>query len=145
MMERIDGYSQALREANIPVNPDLIKAAPGGVPAKINDLLYTETYKMMEQLMSIPVRAVLCGNNLAAIGAYSYLKDKKIRIPEEVSMITFDDDVWLRLTSPSISTVVQPAESLGILAAQRLLYRLEGKDLPYECFRLKADLVLRES
>jgi LacI family transcriptional regulator len=100
---------------------------------------------MMEQLLKIPIRAVLCGNSLAAVGAYTCLKDKNIKIPEEVSLITFDDDVWIHLVSPRISAVVQPAESLGVLAAQRLISRLEGQKLPGECFRLKAELVLRES
>jgi LacI family transcriptional regulator len=144
MQERIDGYRKALNDANIPVDDNCIKAMPG-VPAATNELQYTESYKMMEQLLQIPVRAVLCGNSLAAIGAYSLLRDKKIRIPGEVSLITFDDDIWLKLTTPRISSVVQPMESFGVLAAQRLITRIEGKDLPYECFRLKAEMVLRES
>ncbi|MDR3336814.1 MAG: LacI family transcriptional regulator [Treponema sp.] len=144
MQERIDGYKKALHDANIPEDDNCIKAVPG-ISAAANELQYTESYKMMEQLLQIPVRAVLCGNSLAAIGAYSLLRDKKIRIPEEVSLITFDDDIWLKLTTPRISSVVQPMESFGVLAARRLMTRLEGKDLPYECFRLKAEMVLRES
>jgi LacI family transcriptional regulator len=144
MQERIDGYTQALLDAGIPLNPGAVKVA-NGAPAAMNELQHTESYKMMEQLLKIPVRAVLCGNSLAAIGAYSYLRDKHIRIPEDVSLITFDDDLWLRLATPRISSVVQPAESLGVLAAQRLMYRLEGQELPGECFRLKAEMVLRES
>ncbi|QQO09389.1 LacI family DNA-binding transcriptional regulator [Breznakiella homolactica] len=144
MQERIDGYTQALREAGIPVNRDFIQVKTG-MPAAMNELQHTESYKMMEHLRKSAVRAVLCGNSLSAIGAYSYLKENQIRIPDDISLITFDDDVWLKLTTPRISSVVQPAESLGILAAQRLMNRLGGKDLPYECFRLKADIVLRES
>jgi LacI family transcriptional regulator len=144
MQERIDGYIKALTDAGIPVNNNAIKTSPG-MASTMNELQYTDSYRMMEQLLQIPVRAVLFGNSLAAIGAYSYLKDKGIKIPEEVSIITFDDDIWLRLTTPKISSVVQPAESFGILAAQRLMDRLEGKEFPYECFRLNAEIVLRQS
>jgi LacI family transcriptional regulator len=144
MQERLNGFVKALDDAGIPVNREAIKTSPG-VPSAMNELQYTESYRLMEQLLRIPVRAVLCGNSLAAIGAYSYLKDKGIRIPEEISIITFDDDVWLRLTTPKISSVVQPAESFGVLAAERLMNRLEGKELPYECFRLNAEMVLRQS
>jgi LacI family transcriptional regulator len=144
MQERIDGYIMALREAGIPVSENNIKFTLG-TPVGMNELQYAESYKMMEQLMQIPVRAVLCGNSLAAIGAYSYLKENKIRIPEDVSIITFDDDVWLKLTTPRITSIAQPAEALGVLAAQRLLSRIEGKEMPYECFRLKAEMIMRES
>jgi LacI family transcriptional regulator len=144
MQERIDGYTAALRESGIPVNENNIKSA-FGTPIGMNELQHAESYKMMERLMQVPVRAVLCGNSLAAIGVYSYLKENKIRIPEDVSIITFDDDVWLKLTTPRITSIVQPAEALGVLAAQRLLGRLEGQKMPYECFRLKAEMILRES
>jgi DNA-binding LacI/PurR family transcriptional regulator len=144
MQERIDGYIAALRDGGLPVNQNAIKILPG-ITAAMTELQYTESYRMMEQLLQIPIRSILCGNSLAAIGAYSYLKDNKIKIPDEVSIITFDDDLWLRLTTPKISSVVQPAESLGVLAAQRLINRLEGKEMPYECFRLKAKMILRES
>jgi LacI family transcriptional regulator len=144
MQERIDGYSQALRDAGITPNPDAVKVI-GGAPVAMNELQHTESYTMMGQLLKVPVRAVLCGNNLAAVGAYSYLKDHHIRIPEDVSIITFDDEVWFRLTTPCISSMVQPAESLGVLAARRIMNRIEGKELPFECFRLKAEMVLRGS
>ena len=144
MQERIDGYKQALEEAGIRVKHSLIKASAGkAVP--MNSMQYVETYKMTEQLLRQQVRAILCGNSIAAIGAYSYLRDKKIRIPEDVSLITFDDDLWLRLTTPGISSVVQPAELMGAMAARRLLLRLEGEEFPFECFRLKANIVLRGS
>jgi LacI family transcriptional regulator len=144
MRERIDGYARALKEAGIPVRGEAIKTAPGG-PSVMNDLQYTESYRLMEELLRIPVRAVLCGNSLAAIGAYSCVKDRGIGIPDEVSIITFDDDIWLRLTTPQLSSVAQPAESFGVLAAERLIARLEGRDLPGECFRLNAEMVLRQS
>ncbi|MDL2228859.1 LacI family transcriptional regulator [Treponema sp. OttesenSCG-928-L16] len=144
MEERVSGYEQALEEANIKNNADFIQVLIGKTTA-INAMQYTETYKITERLLKLNVRAILCGNSIAAIGAYTCLRDKKIRIPEDVSFITFDDDLWLRLTTPSITSVVQPAESMGAMAAKRLLRRLNEEDLPFECFRLKADIILRES
>ena len=144
MEERVEGYKQALEESGIKSDPDLIQVVTGEAAA-LNTLQYTETYKLTEQLLGKQARAILCGNSIAAIGAYTYLRDKKIRIPEEVSFITFDDDLWLRLTTPAITSIVQPAEAIGAMAAHRILRRLEGEDMPFECFRLKADIVLRES
>jgi DNA-binding LacI/PurR family transcriptional regulator len=144
IQERINGYKRALEEENIPINDKAIIAIPGS-PIGMNELQHTTSYTMMEQLLKIPVRAVLCGNSLAAIGAYSYLRDKKIKIPEEVSIVTFDDDVWLKLTTPAISSVVQPSKSFGVMAAQRLVSRMEGAKMACGCFRLKAEMVLRGS
>ena len=142
--ERVDGYKLAIKEAGIQNLDNLIKVSAGKA-FTMNVLQHVETYKLTEQLIKQKVQAILCGNSIATVGTYSYLRDKKIRIPQDVSLITFDDDLWLRLTTPAISSVVQPAESMGAIAAQRLLRRLEGEDLPFECLRLKAEIILRES
>ena len=144
MKERVDGYKLALEEVGIQCNDNLIKVLAGKA-FTMNVLQHVETYSMTGQLMAEQVEAILCGNSLAAVGTYSFLRDHKIRIPEDVSLITFDDDLWLRLTTPALSSVVQPAESMGAIAAQRLLRRLDGEELPFECLRLKAEIKLRES
>jgi LacI family transcriptional regulator len=144
MQERLDGYKQALSEAGIPINEKAVALIPG-IPAGQGGLRYTESYTKMAELCKLPIRAVLCGNSLTAVGAYSYLRDNHVKVPAEVSLLTFDDDEWLKLTTPSISSVVQPMESFGVLAAQRLIKRMAGEDVAPETFRLKAQLVVRES
>jgi DNA-binding LacI/PurR family transcriptional regulator len=68
-----------------------------------------------------------------------------IRIPEDLGFITFDDDLWLSMTNPRISAIAQPAESMGAVAAQRLLKRIQGESLARESLRLKAEIIFRES
>ncbi|MDR0908245.1 MAG: LacI family transcriptional regulator [Spirochaetaceae bacterium] len=144
MQERIDGYKKALSDTGIEIDPGLIAVIPG-VSGSVGGLQYTESYSKMADLCNNNVRAVLCGNSLSAVGAYSYLKENNIKIPQEVSILTFDDDQWLSLTTPEISSVAQPTEQFGMLAAQRLLRRIAREGGSFEFIRLKAKLVLRAS
>jgi LacI family transcriptional regulator len=95
-------------------------------------------------MLSSPIQAVLCGNSLAAIGVYQYLKNTSIAIPARVALITFDDDLWLSMTTPRISAVAQPAESIGFTAAKQLLKRIQAKAGAYKILRLDAELIFRE-
>ncbi|TVR06332.1 MAG: LacI family transcriptional regulator [Spirochaetaceae bacterium] len=144
MQERIEGYRKAHQEAGLPIRKNYIEITAGG-SVLVNELRHAESYRMMERLLTTPVSAVLCGNSPASIGVFMCLKDRKVKIPEEIAMITFDDDLWLTMATPSISAVAQPAELLGAAAAERLMQRIQGKPQPYGCIRLKADLIIRDS
>lgn len=145
MLERIEGYKRALLEAGIPVKEEYI-AATSGVPNAVTELQYSDTYWITGKLLeNYPIQAIICGNDLAAIGVYSYLKDNKIQIPQQIAMITFDDSLWLKTATPTISAIAQPAEALGVLAGQRIIQRLQGTDIQPDVFRLNADLIIRES
>lgn len=144
MLERIEGYKTAHEEAGMRVNPDYIQVVPG-IPSAIHELRHAESYRITEHLLNTPVKAIVCGNSLAAIGVFTCLKDKSVRIPEDMALITFDDDLWLSMSTPRITAVAQPAESLGSVAVKRLMKRIQGKQLPYECLRLKAEIILRGS
>lgn len=145
MEERLDGYKHALIEANISINESYIKCIPGGRQSPISDLQYSSVYKITENLLQTPIKAILCGNSLAAIGVYSCLRDYKIKIPEEIAILTFDDELWLSIANPRISAITQPTEAMGVLAGQRLLERIKGNDNPYEEYRLNSELVIRDS
>jgi LacI family transcriptional regulator len=99
----------------------------------------------MRELLGKAVDAVFCGNNFSAVGVVSCLNDAGIRIPRDMAFITYDNDLWMSLTTPRLSSIVQPAEAMGALAAERLLKRFRERDLPPECFRLNANIVYRGS
>jgi LacI family transcriptional regulator len=145
MNERVIGYKKALAEANIPFRPHYLKIAICK-PTTVDELLYSYAYELMKQLLKTSIRAVVSGNNHTAIGVYSCLKEHGIRIPADIAMITFDDDFWLRMISPSISAIAQPSEQLGKVAAKRLILRLtQQESSPVESFRLKARFIRRGS
>jgi LacI family transcriptional regulator len=144
MQERVRGYRKALLEAGLQPNEDYIILAEGGT-ATFHELRNAESYRMMEKLLETPATAVICGNDLASIGAFSCLKDKGIPIPGRMAFITFDDSFWLTMSTPRVSVVAQPAEQIGSVAAQRLLERIQGRAMLHECLRLGAEFILRDS
>jgi LacI family transcriptional regulator len=142
--ERIGGYKRAYEEAGLPVDPRFIRVPPGG-SAAISELHRVESYYLMEELLETGAEAVLCGNGLAAIGVFNCLRDRGITIPQKISLITFDDDLWLSMTSPRITAVVQPAESMGSAAARLLIKQIRREFISPESLRLKAEILYRES
>jgi LacI family transcriptional regulator len=143
-MERIAGFEEAFTAAAIPLDPVLVRAVPGTSYTR-SSLRQGASYRVMRELLDKAVDAVFCGNNFSAVGVVSCLNDAGIRIPRDMAFITYDNDLWMSLTTPQLSSIVQPAEEMGALAAERLLKRFRERDLPPECFRLNANIVYRGS
>ena len=90
--------------------------------------------------------AIFCFNDIAAIGAIRALKDSGLRVPEDVSVIGFDDILGASYHTPSITTVHQPLEEMGRQGALALLERIArpGQDFAREIV-LRPQLIVRES
>jgi LacI family transcriptional regulator len=142
--ERIAGFKEAYREAGIAQDLSLIHAVPGNAYTR-RKLIGGETYHVMKNMLEKNVQAVICGNSFAAVGIVSCLHDAGIRIPEDIALITYDDDLWMSMTTPKLSSIIQPAKDMGALAAERILTRLHEKDLPFNSFRLDAHILYRGS
>ncbi|MGC9261348.1 MAG: LacI family DNA-binding transcriptional regulator [Phycisphaerae bacterium] len=88
--------------------------------------------------------ALLCGNDKMALGAIRYLVEHGCRVPQDISVVGFDDIQHLAYANPSLTTVHLPLYELGVLACERLISRIRGKvDRIAEV--LPTYLVLRES
>jgi len=84
-------------------------------------------------------------NDIAAIGAIRALRDANLRVPEDVSVIGFDDIQAAAYHNPRLTTIRQPLRDMGETAARILLQRLQGfKDYPQE-FAVPPELILRET
>ena len=90
-----------------------------------------------------PFTAIFAANDTTAFGARLALYRKGIRVPEDVSIVGFDDQNEAGLVTPPLTTVRQPAEEIGIASAETLLKLINKQD--YEIQELKAKLVVRES
>ena len=88
--------------------------------------------------------AVLCSNDLTAVGALRALFRAGIRVPEEVSVIGADDIPMAELTHPALSTVRIPRERLGELACD-ILHEMLREKKPAQDWQLDTELVIRES
>lgn len=136
--ERRRGYEEALRAAGVDVDPHLV--APGaftedGGRAAIDELLDRAG----------EVTAVFAANDLSAIGVLSGLAKRGIRVPEEISVVGFDDLRLASYVSPPLTTVHQPAEEIGTRAAQVLIDLLQGRRRRQRRILLEPTLVVRGS
>lgn len=92
-----------------------------------------------------PFTALFAYNDISAIGAIRALQEDRLRVPQDVSVMGFDDIPGAAFHTPSLTTVRQPLTRMGEVAAQSLLERIEGmKEYPSE-IAIKPELVVRES
>lgn len=139
--ERLSGYQKALKEHHLPQGPELIKAG---------DYRTEKAREATEEFLKMknPPTALLVSNEPMTNGALLALKENKVKIPEEMSIIGFDDPVWAPLTNPALTTVSQPSYCMGTLACQSLLKEIKGigrSKTPPEGIVLKPKLIIRES
>jgi DNA-binding LacI/PurR family transcriptional regulator len=104
-------------------------------------------YPVMQQLLAERLRftAVVAFNDMSAIGAIRAIQEQGLRVPQDVSIIGFDDIPGAAFHTPSLTTVRQPLKRMGEVAAESLLDRVEGsKEYPAE-IAIEPELVVRES
>jgi DNA-binding LacI/PurR family transcriptional regulator len=90
--------------------------------------------------------AIFATNNLMTVGLFLALKERKLRCPEDVAVVGFDDVVWLSAFKPTLTTVAQPSYELGRQAAELLLQMMTEKNVnDPRMIILPAKLVIRES
>jgi len=89
--------------------------------------------------------AVVCGSDLMALGAISAVRERGLRVPDDVSVIGFDDSPLIPYTDPPLTTVRQPVKALGAAAVQTLLEEINGGEAPSGEFVFAPELVVRGS
>ena len=135
---RLQGYKKALSEANIVLNPDWIVEShfdfEGGIVGA-------------QKLLSLSDRptAIFCCSDTIAIGAYQAIQNQGLRIPQDISIMGYDDIELARYLFPSLSTISQPKAELGKLAVETLLQRIQEPNENYRTLVLEPTCILRES
>ena len=92
-----------------------------------------------------PFTALVSFNDIAAIGAIRGFRDQNLRVPEDVSIVGFDDIQGAAFHNPSLTTIRQPLRSMGTTAAQILLQRLRGQKDDPDHMAIVPELIIRES
>ncbi|MEC8473350.1 MAG: substrate-binding domain-containing protein, partial [Planctomycetota bacterium] len=87
--------------------------------------------------------AIFAANDLTAFGAMLALYKVGKRVPEDVAIVGFDDQMESSFTTPPLSTVRQPAREMGERAARAMVGLVEGQ--PFESILLSPKLIVRES
>jgi DNA-binding LacI/PurR family transcriptional regulator len=104
-------------------------------------------YPFAQRLLdcNVPFTALFAYNDISALGAMRTFQEAGLRVPQDISVIGFDDIQAAAYSNPSLTTVRQPLAHMGCLAAQTLLARIEGaKDYPTK-IRIEPEFVIRES
>jgi LacI family transcriptional regulator len=104
-------------------------------------------YPVVQQLLAQkrPFTALVSFNDFAAIGAIRAFRDHGLSVPEDVSIVGFDDIQGAAYHNPSLTTIRQPLRSMGTHAARILLQRIQGnKDYPKQV-AIVPELIIRES
>lgn len=143
--QRINGYVQALTDHGISIDEDLIQIGnllgiEGGVIA---------TKFLLDLPESRRPTAILGLNNLMTTGAMLVIKERGLTIPDDIALISWDDFDLATLLSPPLTVVTQPTYSIGTIAAERLMDKLQNnhsdhKDKEMKIV-LKTELIIRES
>lgn len=139
------------RELDLKIDPESvigIDAAVWSMKAGQHPMAPEIGYKPMRALLekSRNFTAVFCFNDISAIGAIRALKDVGLRVPEDVSVVGFDDILSAAYATPSLTTVRQPLEEMGRRGAKVLLERISDRDKkPTSAIVMSPELVVRES
>lgn len=134
---RFIGYQKALQENNIKFDEDLVVF--GGYRFKEG----YETAKVLVE-RNKEITAIFCASDEKAIGAYRYLYEKGLSIPNDVSIIGFDGITMTNFMTPKLTTVKQPLISFGEKGME-LLYKKIKKSVPVENLILPYEFVINES
>ncbi|MEU8298827.1 LacI family DNA-binding transcriptional regulator [Micromonospora sp. NPDC048909] len=116
---RLAGYRAALRAARLPMDPTLVvptRFQPDAARDAVNALLDRRP----------DVTALFAANNMLAEGAFQALQRRGLRVPDDLSLVAFDDVPWMSMVSPGITTVDQHTDDLGRTCAQLVIDRLAG-------------------
>lgn len=135
---RLDGHRAALEEAGIPGEDDLIRQG---------DFYHEGGFTAATELLNLPnpPTAIFASSDQMAFGVYEAVRQRGLRVPNDVSVIGFDDLPEARWSSPPLTTVRQPLSEMGMLAARTVLRLAQGEEVESPRVELATELVVRHS
>jgi len=136
---RKEGYQKALTDAGLPVEPNWYVSIPA--------IDYTLAYSAAMQILCsgpAPDALFACSDVLAA-AAVNAAHSLGLRVPEDISVIGFDNVETSRMTLPAITTIAQPTHQMGQQACSILLDRIQNPELPHRQILLSTEMVIRGS
>jgi DNA-binding LacI/PurR family transcriptional regulator len=135
-MDRVKGWRKAMREAGL---------KPEGQYIGEGDWTAESGYARTLELLGLdkPPTAIFASNFLMMTGVLRALKERKLRSPEDLEVMSSDDSDWLDVFVPRISTVAQPSYDMGSRSATLLLKRVNSPRRRFERIVLNPDLILR--
>lgn len=136
--ERFSGYKQALTERNLPIRQEYIVQGDFSFESGV------ECGMRLMKLENMPT-AIFASNDYMAAGVLKVARDMKLNIPNDISIIGYDDAPVSRQISPSLTTVRQPIQQMSEHAAGLLIKKIIDPKESCEHQVFEADLIFRES
>jgi LacI family transcriptional regulator len=136
--ERLEGYTAALTDHNLAVNPLFIRQ---GLPKE--EFGYQAVRGMLE--LEQPPAALFLVNNLLTLGALRAIREKGLRIPEDIAIVAFDDTNWTAFVCPPLTVAAQPTYELGQKATEMLINRIKDPTLSKERYVISASVSIQQS
>jgi LacI family transcriptional regulator len=138
--ERLMGYEDALKAHNIKINDKLI----------VNGDYSIESGRLAtEQLLNLeiepPLDLIYCSNDDMAIGALKTCANRGIRVPEDLSIMGFDDISFAQYTTPALTTVHKPIVEISKVGVQQLMKIILEQPIDHHRFLLDTTLIVRDS
>lgn len=135
---RLDGFRSAMNEAGLAMPPEFVRQG---------DFSHEAGERAMNELLALPEppTAVFGGNDQQALGAYQAIREHGLRIPQDISVIGFDDLPVARWTGPPLTTIRQPVANMSAYAMRMLLQYLDTGRFDTRRVELATELVARDS
>lgn len=136
--ERVHGFQRAHEEANLSVKSEWILEG---------DFECASASKAVDKLLAMEVRptALFCFNDIMALAAISRIKQSGLRVPEDISVIGYDNIELSAYFSPPLTTIHQPKRRVGKTAVEILLERIKDKHHERRIFEMQPEVVSRSS
>ena len=143
--DRLDGYREALENAGVPFSMDRVIVSGIGKQDGFNR--ESGKVSMMELLdrntTTMPVTAAFIASDVQAMGALEALRERHIRVPEDMALVSFDD---IELAHHAqLTTMRQPMHEMGILALEKLMTRIKEPGAPPSISTFQPQLIVRQS
>ena len=135
---RLEGYKKVLKKYGIPFDDALVT---------VGDIDVKDGYERTKQLLkkNLDFTAIFAYNDMMAFGAMQAVKEKGLRIPEDIGLVGYDDIPFSSLISPSLTTIRLKKKELGAESVKLLLSRINGNRKKTKKVMLDVELQIRES
>jgi len=137
-MRRLEGYQDSLVQAGLPLEPDLVQTGDYSLATARNC-----TFELLA--LPQPPTAIFAANDETAIGVIEAAAEQGLRVPQDLSVIGFDNIPEAAQVSPRLTTIDQGIETMGYLAVGLLIELLQGQPLTSSSRKVPTQLVIRES
>jgi LacI family repressor for deo operon, udp, cdd, tsx, nupC, and nupG len=137
-LDRLKGFNQAMAHHGLCVDSPLVQEG---------DFSYESGFNLMKKLLMLDElpTAVFAANDEMAMGAIKAAKTKGIKVPEDLSVIGFDDIKFASIFEPALTTIAQPTFEMGKKAMDLLLKLINNEELEKDQFMLADKLIVRDS